>query len=144
MRLSRQFQACLFFLTKIFRAHKNMSHLEVYAGVQNCCLCCLVLAYLCFVSWFLLMMCFCAREMFSSKKKLKKKDNNKKNKQTWNSLDNLILLYYCSQAKTSTTILPSHKVFRIRVAVFLFFCGLSQFLNLFSSAVDFHRRMNNW
>ena len=68
MRLSRQFQACLFFFTKRFRAHKNTSPLEVYACVKNCCLCCLVLAYFCFVSWFLLVTCFCARKIFSSKK----------------------------------------------------------------------------
>ena len=73
LRLSRQFQTCLFFLRKRFRAHKNKSHLEVYARMKNCCLCCLVLAYFCFVSWFLLVTCFCAREIFSSKKKKKKK-----------------------------------------------------------------------
>ena len=68
MRLSRQFQASLFFLTKRFCARKNTSHLEAYAHRKNCCLCCLVLAYFCFVSWFLLVTCFCAREIFSSKK----------------------------------------------------------------------------
>ena len=30
---------------KIFCAHLNTSHLEVYARVKNCCLCCLVLDY---------------------------------------------------------------------------------------------------
>ena len=59
----------LFFLMKRFRAHKNTSHLEVYARVKNCCLCCLVLAYFCFVSSFSLVTCFCVREIFSSKKK---------------------------------------------------------------------------
>ena len=68
MRLSGQFQACLFFLTKRFRVHKNTSHLEVYARVKNCYLCCLVLAYFCFVSLFSLVTCFCTREIFSSKK----------------------------------------------------------------------------
>ena len=72
MRLSGQFQACLFvyFLTKRFRAHKNTSHLEVYLRVKNCCLCCLVLAYFCSVSWFSLVTCICARIIFSSKKKI--------------------------------------------------------------------------
>ena len=69
MRLSRQFQVCLlFFLTKRFLVHKNTSHLEAYARVKNCCLCCLALVYFCFVSWFLLVTCFCVREIFSSKK----------------------------------------------------------------------------
>ena len=43
-----------FFLTKKLRAHKNTSHFEVYARVKNCCICCLVLAYFCFPSWFCL------------------------------------------------------------------------------------------
>ena len=63
------FKPVYFLLTKRFRAHKNMSHLEVYARVKNCCLFSLVLAYFCFVTWFLLVTCFCAREIFSSKKK---------------------------------------------------------------------------
>ena len=52
--------------------HKNTSHLEVYAHMKKCCLCCLVLAYFCFVSWFLLAMCFCAQNLFLKKKKKKK------------------------------------------------------------------------
>ena len=72
-------------MTKRFRAHKNTSHLEVYARVKNCCLYCLVLAYFCFISWFLLVMCFCALEIFSSKKQ---------QKQAWNCLDSLNLQYY--------------------------------------------------
>ena len=61
-----------FFLWKRICTHKNMSHLEVYAHVKNFCLCCLVLAYFTFVSWFLLVMCFCVQKIFSSKKKKKK------------------------------------------------------------------------
>ena len=44
------FKPVYFFLRKRFLAHKNTSHLKVYAHVKNCCLCCLVLAYFCFVS----------------------------------------------------------------------------------------------
>ena len=69
MGLSKQFQACWFFLTKRSCARKSASHLEVYSRVKNRCLSCLVLAYFCFVSWFLLATCFCAREVFSSNKK---------------------------------------------------------------------------
>ena len=58
---------------KRFRTHEDMSHLEVYARMKNCCLCCLMLAYICFVSWFLLVRCeiFCARKISSSRKKKK-------------------------------------------------------------------------
>ena len=48
--------------------YKNTSHLGVYARVKNCCLCCSVLAYFCFVSWFLLVTCFCECKIFSSNK----------------------------------------------------------------------------
>ena len=70
MTLSGQFKVCLFFLRKRFCAHKNTSHLEVYPRVKNCCLCCILFAGFCFVSWFSLVTCFCAREIFSSKKKV--------------------------------------------------------------------------
>ena len=69
MRLSKQFQDCLFFLAKRFRAHKITPHLEVYVRVKSYCLCCLVLVYFCFVSWFLLVAGFCGRKIFLSKKK---------------------------------------------------------------------------
>ena len=81
MRLSGQFQACLlFFEEKISRAQKHVLP-RSFARVKNCCLCCLVLAYFCFVSWFSLVKS-CAREIFSSKKKQKKK-------QAWNCPDSL-------------------------------------------------------
>ena len=60
------FKSVYFFLRKRFCAHKNTSHLEVYPRVKNCCLCCVLFAGFCFVSWFLLVTCFCAREIFSS------------------------------------------------------------------------------
>ena len=87
-----------FFLTKRFRAHKNTSHLEVYARVKNCCLCCLILAYFCFVSWFLLVTCFCTRETFSSKK----------NKQAWKRLDNLNIQHYLGGVIFITTLSLFH------------------------------------
>ena len=62
-----------FFFLKRFCAHNNMSHPEVYARVKNCCLCCFVLVYFCFVCWFSLVACFCACEIYSSKKIKKKK-----------------------------------------------------------------------
>ena len=52
----------IYLLTKRFRMHM----LEVYAGMKNCYLCCLVLAYFCLVSSFLLVTCFCAHEIFLS------------------------------------------------------------------------------
>ena len=79
----------MFFWWKDFARTKTRHTLEVYARMKNCCLRCLVLACFCFVSWFLLVMCFCAREIFLSKKKKKKK-----NRQAWNCLDNVIILYY--------------------------------------------------
>ena len=84
--ISSLFVLFVFFLTKRFRTHKNMSQIKVYVRVENCCFCCLVLTCFCFVSWFLLVTCFCARKIFSSKK----------NKQAWNCLDNHNLLYYCN------------------------------------------------
>ena len=61
MRIISSLFFFFFFLRKRFREHKNTTHLEVYVRVKNCCLCCLMLAYFCFVSWFLLVACFCAR-----------------------------------------------------------------------------------
>ena len=40
----------IIFFMKIFHKHKSTTQLEVYAHMKNCCLCCLVLAYFCFVS----------------------------------------------------------------------------------------------
>ena len=88
------FKHIYFFLTKRFPVHKNTSHLEVYARVKRCCFCCLVLAYFCFVSWFSLVTCFCAREIFSLKKKKKKKKGLK----SWNGLDNLNIQYTKSES----------------------------------------------
>ena len=90
--------------------------------MKNCCFCCLVLAYFCFVSWFLLMTCFFGREIFSSKK----------NKQAWNCLDNLIILYYLRVPLS--THLP-----RIHLYALIFICDhlwesllfMKIFLNLF-------------
>ena len=111
-----------FFLTKRFRAHKNTSHLEVHARVKNCCLCCLVLAYFCFVYWFILVTCFCVPKIFSSEK----------NKQTWYCLDNLNLLYYWGVP------LSSH-LSKIQLCALNFICDhlwksllfMKVFLNLF-------------
>ena len=98
----------VFFLvfTKRFCAHKNMSHLEVYVRVKNCCLCCLVLAYFCFVSWFLLVTCFCARKIFSSKKKTTKKQKQKQKQNNNNNkkFDNLITSIY----NTTALVHPNH------------------------------------
>ena len=76
MRLSGRFQTCLFFLRKGFERKKapkarqtTFTLLEVFVLPKNGCLCCLVLAYFCFVSWFSLVTCFCAREIFSLKKR---------------------------------------------------------------------------
>ena len=80
MTISRLF---VIFWRKDFASTKTHHILEVYARVKKLLSFCLVLAYFCFVSWFLLVQCFCAREIFSSKK----------NKQAWNCHDNLILLY---------------------------------------------------
>ena len=107
MRLSSQFQACLFyfFWRKDFACTKTRHTLEVYAHVKNCCLYYLVLAYFSFVSWFSLVTCFCAREIFSSKK----------GKQAWNCLDNLILLYYWRVS-------PSTSLLRIYLRTLIFIC----------------------
>ena len=67
----------LFFYEKILSIKKHESakqtiftFLEVFAHVKNCSLCCLVFDYFCFVSWFLLVTCFCAFKIFSLKKKI--------------------------------------------------------------------------
>ena len=59
--------AYFFFEETILRAQKHVTP-RSFAHVKNCCLCCLVLASFCFVSWFLLGSCFCEHEIFSSKK----------------------------------------------------------------------------
>ena len=84
---------------------QSIQCLEVYAHVKNCCLYYLVLAYFSFVSWFSLVTCFCAREIFSSKK----------GKQAWNCLDNLILLYYWR-------VPPSTSLLRIYLRTLIFIC----------------------
>ena len=84
LRLSRQLQVS-FFLRKSFERKKSTKResnnfstlLEVLVRGQLL-LCCLVFAYLCFVSWFLLDWHFCAIKYFL-----------KKNKLIWNCLDNL-------------------------------------------------------
>ena len=63
------FKPVYFLWRKDFACTKTRHTLEVYTRVKNCCLCCLVLPYFCFVSWFLLVTCFCARKIFSCKKK---------------------------------------------------------------------------
>ena len=84
MRLSRQFQVCLFSCGEnISRTQKHVTP-RSFARVKNCCLCCLMLPYFCFVSWFSFVTCFCARKIFSSKK----------NKQDWNCPDSLNTQYY--------------------------------------------------
>ena len=72
MRLPRQLQANFFFSEKTLslkeyqRAKQTIfTLLEVFAKI--CCLCCLVFAYFCFVSWFLLMTCVCRLKFFSYK-----------------------------------------------------------------------------
>ena len=93
MRLSRQFQVCLFFLfTKRFRAQKNTPQAKINYQNKNK----LTLnkgnnfsraksskrvKVVCFTFW-----CFlCAWNLFV-----------KKSKPAWNCLDNLISLYYCA------------------------------------------------
>ena len=39
--------------------------LEVFVHAKNCCIYCLVFPCFCFVSWFLLVTCFCALKIFS-------------------------------------------------------------------------------
>ena len=69
MRLSGQLQVCLFifFYEKTLsvkyapkRKQTILTLLEVFVRAKNCCLYCLVFACFCFVSWFLLVTCFCA------------------------------------------------------------------------------------
>ena len=75
MRLSRQLQACLFiysfFYRKISLVQNTQRHktsdfhpLRKFERAKNCCLCCLVVPYFCFVGSFFLVTCFCAREIF--------------------------------------------------------------------------------
>ena len=62
----------MFFLRKKFRAHKNTSHLEVYARLKNCCLCCLALAFfLVLLVDFCLWHVFVRAKFFPQKKKKK-------------------------------------------------------------------------
>ena len=58
------FKPVYFIYEKISRAQKDITPIS-FARVKNCCLCSLVLAYFCFVSWFLLVTYFCACEIFS-------------------------------------------------------------------------------
>ena len=64
----------IFFLRKNFKPRKRIQTiftlLEVFVREKNCCLCCLVFACFCFVSWFLLVMCFCAFKIFKKKNRL--------------------------------------------------------------------------
>ena len=73
--------------------------------MKYCCLCCLVFAKFCFVGWFLRVSVLVRTNSF----------RKKKNKQAWNSLDNLILLYYWPPPALSSTLttfdcftFPSH------------------------------------
>ena len=75
MRLSRQFQASLFyFLPKGFE-HKKVPNakqmtftlLEVSVHSRNCCLCCLVSAYFCFVGLFFACEFLCIQNLFVKK-----------------------------------------------------------------------------
>ena len=81
-----------FFVTKRFRAHKKHQNakqttftlLEVVVRAKNCCFSCLVFAF--FLICWLVLVWFSflyAQNIFM-----------KKNKQAWNCLDNLILVYY--------------------------------------------------
>ena len=109
MRLSRQFQACLFFFTKRFPVHKKHQKAKQttfkFSHAENCCHSCSVFGYFCFVVSFLLVTCFSAWKSFC-----------KKNEQAWNCLDNLILLYYW-HAPLSTHLLSLH------LHAFVFICS---------------------
>ena len=77
MRLSGQFQICLFFFfyEKIFSVKKAPKRkqtiftlLEIFACPKNCCLYCLVFACFCFVRWFSLCCVFVRSKFFRKKK----------------------------------------------------------------------------
>ena len=76
MRLSRQFQARFFFHERISRAQKppkrktNDFHpLRSFSAHKKCCLCCLMLVYFCFLSWFLLVSVFVRAKSFCKNKR---------------------------------------------------------------------------
>ena len=85
------FKSVYFLLRKGFEHKKtpkrktdNFQPLRTFCLHEKCCLCCLVFAQFCFVSWFLLASVFLRSKLF----------RKKNNKQAWNCLDNLVLLYY--------------------------------------------------
>ena len=94
MRWSGQFQACFFFfhekILSVKKKHQNAKQTiftlwEAFVHAKNCCSCCFLFAYFCFVSWFLLVTCIFTLKNFSWKK----------NKQAWNCPGNLI--YYTTE-----------------------------------------------
>ena len=48
--------------------NKQFIPLMRFLCTENCCFCCLVFAYFCFVSWFLLVLYFCVAKIFLKKK----------------------------------------------------------------------------
>ena len=125
MRLSRQFQVCLFFYKKILNAQKAPKR-----KTNNFCLprsfCArekllpFLFACFCFVGWFLFVTCCRAFKNFRTKK------------QAWNYLDNLI--YY-----TTDVYFYQLTLWRIRLYALIFMCDhlwesllfMRIFLNLF-------------
>ena len=76
MLLRQRFPSCLDFIFVNFEQASKFQHKapsakqttftlwKCFAHEKNCCLCCLVLAYFCFISWFVAVTCFCGREIF--------------------------------------------------------------------------------
>ena len=117
MRLSRQFQVCLFFLRKDIKCTKstkpkiNSFHpLRSFCARKTRCLCCFCALI------FVLLVGFCLISVFVHSRCFRKK----KNKQTWNCLDNIISLYYWRVP------LSTH-LWRIYLHILIFICE-----NLFS------------
>ena len=63
---------CLLLFKKNFAAfkkaqNKQFSPLMKFLSTKHCCFCCLIFACFCFVSWFLLVLCFLCRKTFLEK-----------------------------------------------------------------------------
>ena len=83
MKLSGQFETCSFFYEKILnpqnapkRKTNDLHLLRSFCARKKYCLCCLMFAYFCFVSWFWFDAFFYIQNLFVKKKK------KKRNKQT--------------------------------------------------------------
>ena len=122
MRLSGQFQACFFFfhekILSVKKKHQNAKQTiftlwEAFVRTKNCCPCCFLFAYFCFVSWFLLVTCIFTLKNFSWKK----------NKQAWNCPGNLI--YY------TTEVHPYQPAYQEFICMHLFYLWSSARISFF-------------